>query len=87
MALTPRDILGRDREGDRRGPCRVFVVLDTKAPDADLLGRLESLGLDVERTIGNKLIGTLAADRLDALRSCPGVLEVELSRPTKPSED
>lgn len=63
-------------------PVRVIVELNTgksrKATEADL-SPLRAAGLDVERVIGNKVVGSLRADQLPALQALPSVRAVERS--------
>jgi hypothetical protein len=58
---------------------QVLVALD-REPDDELLARLrESVDLSVRRVIGDKLVATIEARRLDELRALPGVREVEVA--------
>ena len=59
---------------------RVFVEIDAKAPDAACLERLTALGLEIERVIGNKVLGTLDATDRAAVESDPQVRLIEVSR-------
>ena len=63
----------------REGPVQVLVALD-REPDEELLGRLrDAVDLAVKRVIGDKLIATVDARRLEELRATPGVREVEVA--------
>lgn len=62
---------------------RVLVELATKSPtDADLF-HLAELGFEVERTIGNKIVGAIAASELETLREDELVRAVERSERLK----
>jgi hypothetical protein len=67
-----------------RGPQRVLVDLRAREPDEACLRRLRGHGLAVEEVIGNKVIGTIASERLDELRSAPEVAEVETPARLRP---
>lgn len=70
--------------GERHGPVLVLVGLNTRRAEADCLERLEGYGLTVDRVIGNKILGTIAGDALESLRSDPEVAEVEISSQLRP---
>jgi hypothetical protein len=62
---------------------RVLVELAAKTPtDADLF-HLAELGLEVERCIGNKIVGAIAPSELETLRDDELVRAVELSETLK----
>ena len=62
---------------------RVLVELATKFPtDADLF-HLAELGLEVERTIGNKVVGAITESELEKLRDDELVRAVERSETLK----
>ena len=67
------------RENERSGPVQVTVDLHARDAEAACLRELESLGLDIKSVAGNKVIGSVEAARLPALRGHAGVREVETS--------
>lgn len=69
---------------DRTGIVRVIVDLQTPQADAGDLGRLKGLGLTVRQIVKNKVIGSIDAECLPALRADALVREVEVSTPLKP---
>lgn len=52
--------------------------------DDACLGALRALGLTIDRVVKNKIIGSIAADCLAALRDDARVAEVELSASLDP---
>ena len=67
------------------GRSRVLVEL-VEATDA-ALQRLTELGMEVERLVGNTVLGSVESSRITALRQTPGVLAVDLSVPLAPKRD
>ncbi len=61
------------------GSVEVLIDLNLPAADDPSLERLEAYGVTVDEVIGNKVVGSLPADRLADLRADPQVAEVELS--------
>jgi hypothetical protein len=68
----------------RRGPLRVLVDLRAAEADEACLEGLRNHGLAVEEVVGNKVIGTVAGERLEELRGAPGVAEVEVPARLRP---
>jgi hypothetical protein len=74
----------------RRETLRVIVELEMRAPEEKDLVHLGELGLDVERVVGNKVVGSIPAAKLAELEKDDSVRMVELSeklslhRPTPP---
>ena len=66
---------------------KVFVEIDPAVALEDCLPRLSEAGLTVDRTIRNKIVGSIASDRLARLKRDPAVLDVEVSVPLKPLSD
>jgi hypothetical protein len=70
------------RANDEEASVRVIVELNTgasrEAAEEDL-SPLRELGLDVERVIGNKVVGSVGAKKLAAIRALPSVRAVERS--------
>jgi hypothetical protein len=58
---------------------RVIVELEVRAPKNEDLEHLGSLGLDVERVIGNKVVGCIPAAKLECLEEDAAVRMVERS--------
>ena len=67
------------------GRSRVLVEL-VEATDA-AVQRLTELGMEVERLVGNTVLGSVEPNRVTALRQVPGVLAVEFSVPLTPKRD
>lgn len=79
--MTLRDFTTRGGSG--AGRVRVLVELATRSPtDADRL-HLAELGLEIERTIGNKVVGEIAESELETLRRDDLVRAVERSEKLK----
>lgn len=66
-------------ESERSGPLQVIVDLHTREAGDGCLQQLESLGLRVNSVAGNKVIGSVDAAELPALRAHAEVREVEVS--------
>ncbi len=59
---------------------RVGVVVSLGAPPGEgCLVRMQKLGLTINRVIGNKVLGSIDADRIRSLKEDAKVVEVELS--------
>jgi hypothetical protein len=58
---------------------RVIVELEVRAPEEKDLVHLGELGLDVERVIGNKVVGSILAAKLAGLEKDDSVRMVERS--------
>jgi hypothetical protein len=88
MKRSPRDLLRGSRPGAATpGPTSVIVAVRPEPSVEAVAARLHALGLVVDRTIGDKIVGTIEGDRLGELRADPAVMEVETSvrlRPHKP---
>ena len=76
-----KDILRKSNQGltEKSGYVKVLVALKSSKPDQASLDRLRALGLSIDRVVRNKVIGSIAADRLNALKKDPQVAEAELS--------
>jgi hypothetical protein len=71
------------RATDDEGSVRVIVELrrpSSQPAGEEALAPLRDLGLTVERVVGNKIIGSVAAKNLGALANDPSVRVVEPSR-------
>ncbi len=62
-----------------QGTLRVIVELEVRSPQDKDLERLGDLGLDVERVIGNKVVGSIPAAKLGGLEADDSVRMVERS--------
>jgi hypothetical protein len=81
MKRSPRDLLRASRPGGAAGTAKTGVIVAVR-PDPSLeavVARLQALGLEVEHTVGDKVIGRLDGALLDRLRADPAVTEVETS--------
>jgi hypothetical protein len=58
---------------------RVIVELDMRSPEEKDLEHLGDLGLDVERVVGNKVVGSIPAAKLQGLEADESVRMVERS--------
>ncbi len=58
---------------------RVIVELDMRSPEEKDLEHLGDLGLDVERVVGNKVVGSIPAAKLQGLEADDSVRMVERS--------
>lgn len=58
---------------------RVIVELEVRAPVDKDLEHLGELGLDVERVVGNKVVGSIPAAKLEGLEADESVRMVERS--------
>jgi hypothetical protein len=63
----------------RNGTLRVIVELEAREPREKDLEHLRDLGLAVERVIGNKVVGSIPAAKLDGLEKDDSVRMVERS--------
>jgi hypothetical protein len=63
----------------RNGTLRVIVELEAREPRKKDLEHLRELGLDVERVIGNKVVGSIPAAKLEGLEKDDSVRMVERS--------
>jgi hypothetical protein len=63
----------------RNGTLRVIVELEAREAREKDLEHLGELGLDVERVIGNKVVGSIPAAKLDGLEKDDAVRMVERS--------
>ena len=68
------------KSGDK---LRVIVELEVRSPEEPHLAHLSALGLDVERVIGNKVLGVIAKGKLPALEADESVRAVEPSEKLK----
>lgn len=59
-----------------RHKVKIFAVTRTAQPD---VSHLRELGMDVERVIGNKVIGVIDSDLIAGLESDDQIAEVERS--------
>jgi hypothetical protein len=59
---------------------RVIVELGVRSPKEKDLEHLGALGLSVERVVGNKVVGSIAAAKLQGLENDDSVRLVERSR-------
>ena len=86
MSLNPRDVLRATRPGGPTGsgPVKVLVALRCAAADDDVRRRLEGLGMKIDAAVRNKVVGSVPATALDALRADPDVAEVEVSTALRP---
>ena len=62
-----------------RGPVKVIVDLNAPSAGDECLARLKDLGLEIGGVTKNKVIGSIDAELLSALRSDSEVREVEIS--------
>ena len=69
---------------EKQGTVKVIAALSVSEPDEACLRRLQSLGLSIDRTVENKIIGTIAAEKLSELRTDSDVQEVEVSVQLEP---
>jgi hypothetical protein len=74
---------GADVSADRLS---VLVALRGDCLEEEARARLELLGLVVDRVVQNKVIGSIPASRLTALRGDPAVAQVEVSARLRPHE-
>ena len=58
---------------------RVIVELEVRSPKDEDLEHLGNLGLDVERVVGNKVVGCIPAAKLEGLEGDAAVRMVERS--------
>lgn len=86
MSMNPSDLLRAMRPDGAGGQERikVLVALRRDAADPACRDRLQRLGLAVDGAVRNKLVGSIPAAQLDALRADPDVAEVEPSVPLRP---
>ena len=89
MNRPPRELLRGSRPGSAAmsGPTGVIVAVRPDPSLEAVAARLHGLGLVVDRTIGDKIVGTIDGARLGDLRADPAVREVETSvrlHPHKP---
>ncbi len=77
----PRKPSGRSPK--RSGVLQVLVALDREPDDAWLRELKDGVALEVRRVIGNMLVATIDASRLEKLRATPGVREVEVATRTR----
>ena len=68
----------------KEGTVKVIAALNVSEPDKACLHRLQSLGLSIDRTVKNKIIGSIAAENLPQLKTDSDVREVEVSVQLKP---
>jgi hypothetical protein len=59
---------------------KVLVTLNVSHPDDKCLKRLKEIGLSIEDVIDHIVIGSIAADKEEALKADPLVSEVERSQ-------
>jgi hypothetical protein len=85
VPLDPRHL----KSGETGAPgetLKVLVALEVRAPKDSDLERLRSLGLEIDRTIGDKLAGRIEARLLKSLRGDPAVREVEIGSRLRPHD-
>jgi hypothetical protein len=58
---------------------RVIVELEVRSPKEEDLEHLGDLGLSVERVVGNKVVGSIPAAKLESLEEDDSVRMVERS--------
>ena len=58
---------------------RVIVELEMRSPQDQDLAHLGDLGLDVEQVVGNKVVGSIPAAKLEGLEADDSVRMVERS--------
>jgi hypothetical protein len=88
MAMSPRELLQQSRLGfaaSAAGAVKVFVALKSPTLDSATKYRLDQLQFVLEQTIANKLVGTIPATNLPALRADPSVSETEVSQRLSPN--
>ena len=72
---------GRDKDKDGQPKkLKVLVTLKVAQPDDKSLKRLKEIGLSIEDIIDHIVIGSIAADKEEALKADPLVSEVERSQ-------
>ncbi|HXV63141.1 MAG TPA: hypothetical protein VEK15_20750 [Vicinamibacteria bacterium] len=78
----------RPRDVARRGPqvVRVLVELTERAADDSMLTHLRELGLEVEQVVRNKVVGSIASEKISRLEADAIVRVVERSRNLKLSD-
>ena len=74
--LETRD---KGKEGQPK-KLKVLVTLKVSHPDDKCLQALKEIGLSIEEIIDHIVIGTIAADKVEALKAAPLVSEVEKSQ-------
>jgi hypothetical protein len=86
VTRSPRDILRGSRPGRAAaaGTTGVIVAVRPGAEPSEVLARLRGLGLQVERTVGDKVIGRIEGANVDRLRADPAVDAVETSVRVRP---
>jgi hypothetical protein len=86
MTRTPRDLLRASRPGRAASGGSVGVIVAVRAGEerAQVLERLRACGLQVERTVGDKIIGAIDGAQVERLRADPAVAEVETSVRVRP---
>ena len=57
---------------------KVAISVRTRRPSSECLERLASHGLTVNRTIGNKILGSISRSDRDALAADADVQEIEM---------
>ena len=61
------------------GHVNVLVALNSPEVSSETRAKLEAAGLEVDRVIKNKIIGSISSDKIDSLKALPEVEEVESS--------
>ena len=69
----------RSRTGGERR-IKVFLETHAAAPDEAALEHLRGLGFEIEKVVGNKVLGSVESAAVDQLEADPLVRTVELSR-------
>lgn len=78
--FSPSSPMSRLRQALKRAETlRVIVELEVRSPNDEDLAHLGELGLDVERVIGNKVVGSIPAGKLEGLEADESVRVVERS--------
>jgi len=89
MSFEPRDFLRATRPGDAQptgGRVKVLAALNRGELDGPSRKRLEALGMSIDAVISNKIVGSLPAGNLQALRADPIIAEVQTSVPLHPHD-
>ena len=81
-----RELLGKSGLDPFGGTGRVSVLVSLHAREADapMLAHLVASGLEIDRVIGNTVLGTILSAKVPALRRDKSVCDVEPSMQLKP---
>ena len=69
----------RSTSTSAEGHVKVLVALNSPEVSSETRAKLKAAGLEVDRVIKNKIIGSISSDRIDSLKALPEVEEVESS--------